>query len=69
MSMAAICRMAQAGVHIEDRALQFGDGIYEVADISDGKLIDEEAASRPHGALLARARHGHADGPRGAEVW
>lgn len=32
----------KAGVHIEDRALQLGDGIYEVAGISNGKLIDEE---------------------------
>jgi len=31
-----------AGVHIEDRALQLGDGIYEVAGISNGRLIDEE---------------------------
>ncbi len=32
----------RAGVHIEDRALQLGDGIYEVAGITAGKLIDEE---------------------------
>jgi D-alanine transaminase len=31
-----------AGVHIEDRSLQLGDGIYEVAAIFQGKLIDEE---------------------------
>lgn len=31
-----------ASVHIEDRSLQLGDGIYEVAAISAGKLIDEE---------------------------
>lgn len=31
-----------AGVHVEDRSLQLGDGIYEVASISGGKLIDEE---------------------------
>ncbi|HXS06944.1 MAG TPA: D-amino-acid transaminase [Rhizomicrobium sp.] len=31
-----------AGVHIEDRALQLGDGIYEVAAISGGKMIDLE---------------------------
>ena len=30
MSTAAICRTAQAGVHIEDRGLQLADGIYEV---------------------------------------
>jgi D-alanine transaminase len=32
----------QAGVHIEDRALQLGDGIYEVANVTDGKPLDEE---------------------------
>ena len=33
---------AQAGVHIEDRALQLGDGIYEVTNVIAGKPIDEE---------------------------
>jgi D-alanine transaminase len=32
----------QAGVHIEDRALQLGDGIYEVFNVRDGALLDEE---------------------------
>lgn len=32
----------KAGVHIEDRSLQLGDGIYEVAAIVHGKLVDEE---------------------------
>ncbi len=31
-----------ASVHIEDRSLQLGDGIYEVAAVAAGKLIDEE---------------------------
>lgn len=31
-----------AGVHIEDRALQLGDGIYEVCGVSDGVLMDQE---------------------------
>src|ERR1700744_1285298 len=31
-----------AGGHLEDRALQLGDGIYEVAAISGGKMIDLE---------------------------
>jgi len=31
-----------AGVHIEDRALQLGDGIYEVFNIRDGQPLDEE---------------------------
>jgi len=33
----------QAGVHIEDRALQLGDGIYEVTNVVNFRLIDEEA--------------------------
>jgi D-alanine transaminase len=31
-----------AGVHIEDRALQLGDGIYEVSNVIDGHPTDEE---------------------------
>jgi len=34
--------LGQAGVHIEDRALQLGDGIYEVANVTDGQPLDEE---------------------------
>jgi D-alanine transaminase len=30
-----------AGVHIDDRGYQFGDGVYEVCEIRDGALIDE----------------------------
>jgi D-alanine transaminase len=33
----------QAGVHVEDRALQLGDGIYEVANVSGGAPTDEDA--------------------------
>lgn len=33
---------AAAGVHIEDRALQLGDGIYEVFSVQDGAPLDEE---------------------------
>jgi D-alanine transaminase len=33
---------AQAGVHIEDRGLQFADGIYEVVGVIGGVLLDEE---------------------------
>ena len=29
-----------ASVHIEDRGYQFGDGVYEVVLILNGKLID-----------------------------
>ena len=41
----------QAGVHIEDRALQFGDGIYEVFNVLDGQPTDEE----PHLDRLERS--------------
>jgi D-alanine transaminase len=34
-------RHAEAGVHVEDRGLQFGDSIYEVCNVSGGDLIDE----------------------------
>ena len=33
---------AQAGVHIEDRGLQFADAVYEVCSVNDGLLLDEE---------------------------
>ena len=33
---------AAAGVHIEDRALQLGDGIYEVCNVIGGRMLDEE---------------------------
>lgn len=32
----------QAAVHIEDRALQLGDGIYEVTNVIGGQPIDED---------------------------
>ena len=34
--------MAAAGVHVEDRALQLGDGIYEVTNVIGGMPLDEE---------------------------
>ena len=30
-----------AGVHVEDRGFQFADGIYEVCEVRDGRLVDE----------------------------
>ena len=32
----------EAGVHIEDRALQFADGIYEVVGLFGGRIFDQE---------------------------
>jgi D-alanine transaminase len=42
---------ASASVHIEDRGLQFADGVYEVCAVRDGRLIDEE----PHLKRLDRS--------------
>jgi D-alanine transaminase len=44
---------AQAGVHVEDRALQLGDGIYEVANVIGGRMLDEE----PHLDRMQRSLH------------
>ncbi len=35
--------MGEASVHVEDRALQLGDGIYEVSNVLDGAPTDEDA--------------------------
>jgi D-alanine transaminase len=43
----------QAGVHIEDRALQLGDGIYEVCNVIGGRMLDEE----PHLDRMERSLH------------
>lgn len=32
---------SEASVHIEDRGYQFADGVYEVCEVRDGRLIDE----------------------------
>ena len=32
---------AEAQIHIEDRGYQFADGVYEVAAIFGGRIIDE----------------------------
>jgi D-alanine transaminase len=34
-------RLAEASVSIEDRAFQFGDGVYEVCQVRGGELIEE----------------------------
>ena len=34
-------RHAEAGVSIDDRALYFGDGVYEVCEVRAGALVDE----------------------------
>src|SRR6185437_13287150 len=40
-----------AQVHIEDRGYQFADGVYEVCEVKDGRLID----SRRHMERLKRS--------------
>lgn len=42
---------AEAGVHVEDRGFQFADAVYEVCEVRDGRLIDEDR----HLARLARS--------------
>jgi D-alanine transaminase len=42
---------AEAGVHAEDRGFQFGDAVYEVCEVSGGRLIDESR----HMQRLARS--------------
>ena len=41
----------QAAVHIEDRGYQFADGVYEVCEVREGRIVDE----RRHLARLARS--------------
>ncbi len=41
----------QAAVHIEDRAYQFADGVYEVCEVRGGRLVDEKR----HMARLKRS--------------
>lgn len=41
----------EAGVHVEDRGLQFADSIYEVCAVASGHLLDEDA----HLARLKRS--------------
>jgi D-alanine transaminase len=43
--------MRAAMVHVEDRGYQFGDGVYEVCEVREGRLIDE----RRHLARLKRS--------------
>ena len=42
----------EARISIFDRAVLFGDAIYEVAGVLDGKLIDFEARSEEHTSEL-----------------
>jgi D-alanine transaminase len=48
----------EASVHVEDRGYQFSDGVYEVCEVRDGRLIDErrhvERLQRSLGELRIR---------------
>ena len=44
---------AQAAVHVEDRGYQFSDGVYEVCEVRDSHIIDEQR----HMARLSRSLH------------
>ena len=41
--------LAAASVNVEDRGYQFSDGVYEVCEVREGRLVDE----RRHMARLA----------------
>jgi D-alanine transaminase len=43
--------VAEAAVSVEDRGYQFADGVYEVCEVLDGRLVDEAR----HMARLARS--------------
>ena len=43
--------LRQAMVHVEDRGYQFGDAVYEVCEVRQGRLIDE----RRHLGRLGRS--------------
>ena len=42
---------AEASVHVEDRGFQLADAVYEVCEVRDGRLVDEDR----HMARLARS--------------
>jgi D-alanine transaminase len=50
--------LRDAKVHVEDRGYQFGDGVYEVCEVRDGRLVDErrhlERLQRSLGELRIR---------------
>ncbi len=47
------CRYPDATLHVEDRSVQFADGVYEVCEVLDGCLVDE----RLHMERLLRSLH------------
>ena len=59
-------RLAEAAVSIEDRAFQFGDGVYEVCQVSGGALIDEARHLERLERVAAGAAHRRAGRRAGA---
>jgi D-alanine transaminase len=47
---------ATAAVHIEDRGYQFSDGVYEVCEVRDGRLVDERRHMERLGRSLGELR-------------
>ena len=45
---------AEASVHVEDRDFHFPDGVYEVCEVRDGRLVDEDRHLARLGALSQR---------------
>jgi D-alanine transaminase len=56
----------QAAVHAEDRGFQFGDGVYEVCEVKDGRLIDETRHMTRLGRSLNELR---IPGPMSDRAW
>jgi len=48
----------QATVHVEDRGYQFSDGVYEVCEVKDGRLVDEPLHMRRLQRSLAELKIG-----------
>jgi D-alanine transaminase len=48
----------QATVHVEDRGYQFSDGVYEVCEVKDGRMVDEPLHMRRLQRSLAELKIG-----------
>ena len=59
---------ADAGVHIEDRGLQFADSVYEVCEIRSGRLIDETRHLKRLARSLAELKMAAPMSPNGLRV-
>ena len=49
---------AQATVHVEDRGYQFSDGVYEVCEVREGRMVDEPLHMRRLQRSLAELKIG-----------